>query len=118
MIHSIWNFLLYRPIINLLAFLISVIPGGDVGIAIILLTILIKVILYPLSKKGIDAQIKSIEMQAKINKIAPEIEKIKKSGVSREEQARLTFELHKKNDIDTFAALSGCLVQIPIFIVI
>ena len=118
MIHSIWTFILYRPIINTLAFLISIIHNGDAGVAIILLTIIVKIILYPISKKGIDSQIKAMEMQAKMNKIAPELEKIKKSGASREEQARLTLELHKKHDIDTFAALSGCLVQIPMFIVI
>ncbi len=98
--------------------MINIIPGGDAGLAIIALTIIVKTILYPLSKKAIDSQIKSMEMQAKIQKIAPEVDKIKKSGLSQAEQTRLTMELHKKHGIDTFGFLSGCLLQIPILIVV
>lgn len=107
MIHSLWNALLYKPLVNVLAFLVSVIPGGDLGIAIIILTLLVKTALYPLSQR-------SIESQAKMNLLAPELNKIKASGASKEEQARLTFELYKKHKTNP---LSGCLlilIQIPI----
>jgi YidC/Oxa1 family membrane protein insertase len=77
MISSIWNAVLYHPLLNALAFLVSIIPGGDVGVAVILLTILVKVVLYPLSQK-------SIESQVQMNILAPELEKIKKSGASKE----------------------------------
>ncbi len=77
------------------------------GVAVILLTILVKIILYPLSQH-------SIESQAKMALLTPEINKIKANGKSKEEQARLTFELYKKNNTNPF---SGCLVQIPIIIV-
>ncbi len=107
MITSIWNFLLYHPLLNALAFLVSVIPGGDVGIAVILLTVLVKVILFPLSQK-------SIESQAEMNILAPEIEKIKKSGASKEEQATLTFELYKKHNTNPFSGCLLVLIQIPI----
>ncbi len=105
---SIWNTLLYYPLVNALAFLTSIIPGGDVGVAIILLTILVKAILFPLSQRA-------IQNQAAMNILAPEIEKIKKSGATKEEQARLTFELYKKHKTNPF---SGCLLQIPTLIVI
>jgi YidC/Oxa1 family membrane protein insertase len=108
MIH-IGSVLLYQPLLNALAFLISVIPGGDVGIAVILLTILVKVILFPLSQA-------SIKSQAAMNVLAPELNKIKASGASKEEQARLTFELYKKHEMNPF---SGCLlviIQIPIIL--
>ena len=62
---------------NVLAFLVYVIPGGDVGLAIIILTIFVKVLLYPLSQR-------SIESQAKMNLLAPELNKIKESGASKE----------------------------------
>ena len=57
MLGNIWNTVLYHPLINALAFLVSIIPGGDVGIAVILLTILVKIgipliLLYYLSKKN------------------------------------------------------------------
>jgi YidC/Oxa1 family membrane protein insertase len=107
MIHNVWNALLYQPLLNALAFLVSVIPGGDVGVAVIVLTILVKVILFPLSQK-------SIESQAQMNILAPELNKIKESGASKEEQARLTFELYKTHKTNPFSGCLLVLIQIPI----
>lgn len=107
MIHNIWDAVLYQPLVNALAFLVSVIPGGDVGIAVILLTILVKLVLYPLSQR-------SIESQAQMNIMAPELNKIKASGVSKEEQARLTFEVYKKHKTNPFSGCLLVLIQIPI----
>lgn len=107
MISYIWNLILYHPLINALAFLVSVIPGGDVGIAVILLTIIVKLVLFPLSQK-------SIESQAEMNILAPELNKIKASGASKEEQARLTFELYKKHNTNPFSGCLLLLIQLPI----
>jgi YidC/Oxa1 family membrane protein insertase len=107
MLHNLWNFILYRPLVNILAFLVSITPGGDVGIAVIVLTLLVKLALLPLSQR-------SIESQAKMNKLAPELKKLKTSGLSKEEQAKKTFEIYKENKTNPF---SGCLlifIQIPI----
>ncbi len=103
----LWNLILYKPLLNALAFLVSVIPGGDVGIAVIALTILVKVILFPLSQK-------SIESQAEMNILTPELNKIKASGASKEEQAKLTFELYKKHNTNPFSGCLLVLIQIPI----
>ena len=108
MFHTLWNVLLYQPFVNALAVLVSIIPGGDVGLAVVLLTLLVKIVLYPLSQRG-------IESQAQMGALTPEINKIKASGASKEEQARLTFELYKKHKVNPF---SGCLIQIPVIIVI
>lgn len=107
MLGNIWNIVLYHPLINALAFLVSIIPGGDVGIAVILLTILVKLILFPLSQK-------SIESQAEMNILAPELNKIKASGANKEEQARLTFDLYKKHNTNPFSGCLLVLIQIPI----
>ncbi|MDE2399494.1 MAG: membrane protein insertase YidC [Patescibacteria group bacterium] len=107
MIGNIWNIVLYHPLINALAFLVSIIPGGDVGLAVILLTVLVKIILFPLSQK-------SIESQAQMSILAPELNKIKESGASKEEQARLTFELYKKHKTNPFSGCLLILIQIPI----
>lgn len=107
MFGAIWDALLYEPLLNALAFLISVVPGGDVGLAVIILTVLVKLILLPLSHKSIDNQ-------AKMAALAPELNKIKSGGASKEEQARMQFELYKKHKTNPF---SGCLliiIQIPI----
>ncbi len=105
--HYLWDTFLYKPLINALAFLVSIIPGGDLGLAVIVLTLLVKLILFPLSQKA-------IKNQAAMNIMAPELEKIKKSGVSKEEQAKLTFELYKKHKTNPFSGCLLVLVQIPI----
>mgnify|MGYP001563982476 CR=1 FL=1 len=107
MFSFIWNTLLYKPLINALAFLVSIIPGGDVGLAVIILTIIVKIILFPLSQK-------SIQSQATMNILTPELNKIKESGVSKEEQARLTFELYRKHKTNPFSGCLLILIQIPI----
>jgi len=107
MLSNIWDALLYKPLINALAFLVSIVPYGDVGLAVIILTILVKLILFPLSQKA-------IESQAAMNVLAPELKKIKESGKSKEEQARLTFELYKEHKTNPFSGCLLVLVQIPI----
>ncbi|MBP9714996.1 MAG: membrane protein insertase YidC [Candidatus Pacebacteria bacterium] len=107
MLTNIWNTVLYEPLLNALAFLVSIVPGGDVGLAVILLTLLVKIVLFPLSQR-------SIESQKKMNLLAPEIKKIKDSGASKEEQAKLTFELYKKHKTNPFSGCLLILIQIPI----
>ncbi|TSC77974.1 MAG: preprotein translocase subunit YidC [Parcubacteria group bacterium Gr01-1014_24] len=77
------------------------------GIAVIILTILVKIILFPLAQK-------SIESQAAMNMLAPELNKIKANGAGKEEQARLTFELYKKHKTNPFSGCLLVLIQIPI----
>ncbi len=107
MIIDIWNIVLYHPLINALAFLVSIIPGGDIGVAVIILTILVKIILFPVSQKA-------IESQAQMSILAPELNKIKESGASKEEQARATFDLYKKHKTNPFSGCLLLLLQIPI----
>ncbi|MEK7459716.1 MAG: YidC/Oxa1 family membrane protein insertase [Patescibacteria group bacterium] len=106
MFSYIWNTFLYEPLLNALAFLVSIIPGGDIGIAVIFLTILVKVLLFPLSGA-------SIKSQAKMNLLAPELNKIKKGGSNKEEQAKQTFELYKKHKTNPFSGCLLVLIQIP-----
>lgn len=107
MLSNIWNAILYKPLVNILAFLVAIIPGGDVGVAVVALTILVKLAIFPLSQR-------SIESQAKMNLLTPELNKIKKSGASKEEQAKATFELYKKNKTNPFSGCLLLLIQLPI----
>lgn len=109
MFNSIWMNFFYEPLYNALVFLISHVPWSDVGIAVVVLTILVKIITFPLTQKSLKSQIKMREIE-------PEIESIKAQFPNKEEQARKTFELYKKHNINP---LSGCLVliiQLPILI--
>jgi len=63
---EIFNQLVYQPIYNLLVFVYNVLPIRDFGIAIVIVTALIKLALIPLSKKQIESQKKMQELQPKI----------------------------------------------------
>jgi len=107
MLQNIWDTVLYGPLLNALAFLVSIIPGGDIGIAVIILTLFVKTVLFPLSQR-------SIESQIKMNLLAPELKKIKDNGASKEEQARQTFELYKHHKTNPFSGCLLVLIQIPV----
>ncbi|HNW71394.1 MAG TPA: YidC/Oxa1 family membrane protein insertase [Candidatus Paceibacterota bacterium] len=107
MITHIWDVALYKPLVNILAFIVSVVPGGDVGVAVIILTLIVKTFLFPLSQRSIDNQ-------AKMNLLNPELQKIKNSKASKEEQAQQTLELYKKHKTNPFSGCFLVLIQIPI----
>lgn len=98
----------YQPLYNALAFIVSVVPGGNVGVSIILLTVLVRGALLPLSHR-------SVVSQAKMRALAPHLEKVKeKHKDDKQEQARKVMELYKEHGVNPF---SGCLlvvVQLPI----
>ncbi|PJA89815.1 MAG: hypothetical protein CO137_02175, partial [Candidatus Magasanikbacteria bacterium CG_4_9_14_3_um_filter_32_9] len=56
MLGNIYNLVLFQPLLNVLIFLYNIIPVKDLGWSIIIITILIRVILYPLSKSSIESQ--------------------------------------------------------------
>lgn len=100
---SLFNEAVYRPLYNLLIFIYNVLPFHDFGIAIILVTLIIKFCLIPLSKKQIESQKKMQEMQPKIKEIQ---EKYKKD---KEKQSKALMEFYKINKTNPF---SGCLPTI------
>ena len=71
----------YQPVLNLLVFLYNIVPGHDLGIAIILLTIIIKLILLPLSRQ-------SIKSQKSLQDLQPKIDEIKKKYANKKEEDR------------------------------
>ena len=82
-------------------------PGGDIGLAVIVLTLIVKLILAPLTRK-------SIKSQAKLKSLEPEIKKIKEQYKNKEEQAKKTFALYKIHKINPFSGCLLILIQLPI----
>jgi YidC/Oxa1 family membrane protein insertase len=103
---SLWNTIFYDPIYNALIFIINNITFGDVGFAIIIATIIIKLVLSPLTKKSIRSQILMKRME-------PELKQIKKDFPGKEEQAKKTFELYKKYKTNPFSGCLVILIQLP-----
>lgn len=104
---ALWNTIFYQPIYNILIFIINNVTFGDVGFAIILVTLIIKLALSPLTKKSIRSQIL-------MKKMEPEIKQIKKDFPNKEEQAKKTFELYKKYGTNPFSGCIVVLIQLPV----
>jgi len=108
MIPAVFHALIYDPLYNALVFLVGFIPTHDVGIAVVLLTILVRIVLYPLSRRAVETQIA-------MKKIAPDVEKIKeKYKDKREEQAKAIFALYRERGVHPFASFGLLLAQLPI----
>lgn len=98
--------IIYTPLYNLLILILNV-DWVDVGLAAIILTVLVKLLLYPLSKKATVTQLKMKEKEG-------ELLAIKEKYKSREEQALKVMEFYKTNNINPFSSIFTILLQIPI----
>ncbi|MDA2936555.1 YidC/Oxa1 family membrane protein insertase [Patescibacteria group bacterium AH-259-L05] len=104
--------ILYQPLLNLLVVFYNIIPGHDLGVAIIFLTIAIKLLLSPLSRQGIKAQ-KSLQ------EVQPQLEKIKKKHAhDKEKQTKAIMSFYKENKVNPFSSCLPLLIQLPILIAV
>jgi len=112
MITHLFTVFLYQPILNLLIFFYNLIPGHDLGIAIILLTLTIRLILYPLSAR-------SVKSQKALQSLQPQLDQIKKKYQGdKEKQSRATMQFYKKNKINPLSSCLPLLIQFPVLIAI
>jgi len=103
--------ILYQPLYNFLIFIAWLIPGHSIALAIIILTVIIRVILLPSSLKAAKLQVKNLEIQPKINKIKNEIK-------DQKEQSQAMMALYKEEGISPFGSCLPLLIQLPILIVL
>jgi YidC/Oxa1 family membrane protein insertase len=107
---SIYTVVFYQPIFNVLILLYNVVPGKDLGIAIILLTALFRVAMLPLSIKAAITQKKFSELQPRVKEIQ---EKFK---TQKDQQARELLALYQKEKVNPFAGILPLLIQIPVLL--
>jgi YidC/Oxa1 family membrane protein insertase len=88
--------------------LYNIIPGHDLGIAIIVLTVLIRLALYPVFQKGIKSQKELAVLQPKIKELQ------KKYKNDKEKQARALMELYKEHKVNPMSGCLPMLIQLPI----
>ncbi len=105
----LFNTFFYQPLYNGLIFLLSLLPSGDVGLSIILFTIFIKVLLFPLSKKA-------LRTQQVMKEIEPRLAVLKEKIKDRQEQAKAMMEVYKEANISPFSGFLVLLIQFPIII--
>jgi len=105
---TLFNKIFYQPLFNALVLLYEFVPGGDFGIAVVLLTLLIRILLYPFS-------LKAIESQRALAKLEPKLREIrKKFKDDKEKVAREMLELYQKEKINPFSGFFLILLQLPI----
>ena len=107
---TIFNEILYRPFLNALILFYDYVPLHDFGIAVILLTILIRLILFPLFYKG-------ARDQAIIQRLAPRVKEIQ--GIhknDKQEQARALMELYREHRVNPLSGFLLLFIQLPVLI--
>jgi YidC/Oxa1 family membrane protein insertase len=101
---------LVQPIYNAFIFLVGVMPGGDVGLAIIAMTVIMRIIFYP-------AFTAYIRTQIHMNAAQPELDEInKKYKDNMEERGRRTLQVYRERNIRPFSSILILLIQIPVFL--
>ncbi len=106
---SIYTELIYRPLFNLLVAIYDI-AGQDVGVAIILLTVLVRLALYKVNSKAIKGQ-------RELQEIQPEIKEIqRKYKDDQQKQAQKLMEVYQKRKVSPFSGCLPLLIQFPIII--
>lgn len=110
MIGHLFDTLLYVPIYNLLIFLVDILPGGDLGLAVIIVTIIVKLIIMPLT-------VSSLRTSRVMQALQPKMKEIQETYKDDKElQAKETFALYKKYKLNPFAGIIGLIIQLPVVI--
>lgn len=107
---SLYHTILFEPLFNALVILYNLVPGQDFGVAVILVTLLVRFAFAPLSAKAVVAQRKLTALQPKAKEIQ---EKFKKD---RDRQAKELLELYKREKVNPLAGILPILIQIPFLI--
>ncbi len=107
---NIFHTILIQPLVNILFTIYAFLPWHDFGVSIIILTIIIRLILWPLAGKQLHSQKK---MQA----IQPEIAKIRaQSKGDKQKESQMLMELYKEKEVNPFSACLPAIIQFPVLI--
>lgn len=112
-----WETLFVKPVVNLLITIQNYMPGQDLGLAILVFTIITRILMWPLIKK-------QIHQTRLMQKAAPEVNEIRKKAKGSKDREVLqkvnaeTMAVYKKYGISPFGSIGTLLVQLPLFIAI
>lgn len=105
-----FNTLIVQPVFNLLVVIYAILPGHDFGVTIILFTILVRLLMWPLIKK-------QLHHAKAMRDLQPELRRIKKETKgNRQKESLMVMELYKERQINPFASLGLLILQIPVLI--
>jgi YidC/Oxa1 family membrane protein insertase len=105
---SLYNALVYNPLYNVLVFLISAFPALNVGWVIIIFTVFVKLLLFPLSRA-------TIKNQIKMKKLEPKMAELRTKFKGNQQQLSVEMmNLYKTEKTNPFAGIFLVLIQLPI----
>ncbi|HMQ02149.1 MAG TPA: YidC/Oxa1 family membrane protein insertase [Candidatus Doudnabacteria bacterium] len=107
---TVYHEAIYRPVLNLMVGLYDFLPIQDIGLVIILVTIIIRIILAPLMHKSLKGQKALSALQPKMNELR---EKYKDD---REAQAKAMLEMYRENKVNPLSSCLPVLLQLPILL--
>lgn len=99
-----------QPIFNLLVLIYALLPGHNFGVAIIIFTVIIRLLMWPLVKKQL--------RQTKITRqLQPELKRIKKEAAGdRQKESQMMMELYKERGVNPLATLPVLIIQMVVLI--
>jgi YidC/Oxa1 family membrane protein insertase len=102
--------LIVQPIFNLLVFIYAILPGHNFGLSLILFTIVVRLLMWPLVKR----QLKQTKL---MRKLQPELKRIKKDAKGdRQKESLMMMELYKERGINPLATIPILIVQLIVLI--
>ncbi len=107
---QIFHEILYKPLFNLLIWLYDVIPGADMGFAIIALTVVVKLVLWPLTHASLKSQKAMQELQPKLDALKVQYKD------DKEKLAKAMMELYTAEKVSPLSSCLPILVQLPILL--
>ncbi len=108
MISAVFHQLIYVPLYNGLVFFVGIVPSHDMGLAVIALTVLVRIIIFPLSRRAVASQLA-------MKKLAPEVEELKKKYKKNSpEHNQAVWSLYRERGVHPLSSFGLLLVQLPI----
>jgi YidC/Oxa1 family membrane protein insertase len=110
MFASVFEVLIVKPIFNLLTFIYAILPGHNFGLAIIIFTIIVRLLMWPLVKK-------QLHHARAMRKLQPELKRIKQAAKGdKQKESMMLMELYKERQINPFSSLGTIIIQFIILI--
>ena len=106
---AIYDALLYRPILNLTVGLYDLL-FNDFGLAILALTVIVRLAIWPLTHKTLENQKAMMDLQPKLKEVQ------NKHKDNKEEQAKAMMALYAEHKVSPFSSCLPLLIQLPLFI--
>jgi YidC/Oxa1 family membrane protein insertase len=102
--------LIVQPLFNLLVLIYALLPGHNFGFALIIFTVIIRILLWPLVRK-------QLHQARAMRELQPEIKKVKQATKGdRQKESQMLMELYKEKGINPIGTLPTLIVQVVVLI--